>query len=862
MKIRPFYRIPPQDWLLTTNGDVAAAQSKALEDPQMDERNIEEYVRQWVLRELIETYGYPKEWLGERIIVEETVQVATMKKEADISIKNERGKTYLFVETKKSAISEPEFAEAERQLEGYLSATHTATIGMVTDGTPPRTKVKLKKIDPNDFDYIPDIPSYNAGELRQKVKLVREILDDPTKGKRTGLKPITEKYTDILFQCHSAIRSIDNLHDDESLDELCKVIYTKIYDERLTMQKEIGTAFVFQTYGGNTEEIASNIRDLYDEARRSDINVYAQRIPNYERSRGVFKDQIRLSSAALLRVVELLQNYSFIDSTTDIKGQAFQQVIGSAIRSGMGQYFTPDPVVRMVVEMIDPKPYETILDPFCGSGHFLTVSLEHVERNYKGGKIDDYTYRQFAFFHLHGIEKDPKMVRIAMTDMMLHDGGHSNIRCIDALLSFDNYPDIKALTGEDNTSPEVFHIGMTNPPFGALLTGEVMQILGRFELGKGRNSLPLEILGLERMFQFLCPGGRMAIVLPQSILTNTSMKFVRDFILDNCRVDAIVSLPPQTFAPFKGVGKASVLFLTKKPVKNPSLDYPVFMAIAKHVGYDNTGRVDHQNDLPTIAQDFKDFREHQQGTTDLSKLSFVINAQKLISGFAPESFVKESGPKGWATKTLDELCDGVIFSGVTPPRNAYTHSGVRIVKFRNITNRGIDWSLHDRAFVTEDFFEKNIAKMIQVGDIVVGTAAHHPGYIGAELDIVDYIPEEYQNKVMCVAEVMVIRINSEKIDPYYVLMYLRTDDGYQAFQRCIRGQTAHIYPKDVKQIQIPIPPEDEMNALKAIAEAMKNSLKKRREFEKTYYEANSAFLEYINPEQRITTKPEEASNDQ
>ena len=823
-----------------------------MENPQLSEQNIEEYVRQWVLQELIETYDYPEEWLGERIVVEETVQMATMKKEADISIKNERGKTYLFVETKSLGVSDTEFLSAERQLEGYLSATHTATIGVVTDGSPARTKAKIKKIDPNDFDYIPDIPSYKVGELKQKVKLIREIptdLTNLTKGKQTGLKPIGEEYTDVLFRCHSAIRSIDNLHDDESLDELCKVIYTKIYDERQTMSKDVGTAFIFQTYGGNTEEIASNIRDLYEEARNTDLERYAQRIPNYEHSRGVFKDQIKLSSAALLEVVELLQNYSFVDSATDIKGQAFQQVIGEAIRSGMGQYFTPDPVVRMVVEIIDPKPNEMILDPFCGSGHFLTCSLEHVERNYKD-QLDEYIYRQFAFFHLHGIEKDPKMVRVAMTDMMLHDDGHSNIRCVDALLSFDNYPDIKALGGEDNTNPAIFHVSMTNPPFGALLTGEVMQILGRFALGQGRDSLPLEILGLERTLQFLRPGGRMAIVLPQSILTNTWMKFVRDFILDNCQVNAIISLPPQTFAPFKGVGKASVLFLTKKTKKNTSLYYPVFTAIAKHVGYDNTGRSDHRNDLPTIAQDFK---KYQQGNTDLSKRSFITSGQKLVdTGFAPEFVVEVSEREGWETKTLNELCDEVIFSGSTPGRNAYADSGgrsadsgVRVVKFRNITNRGVEWGLNDRAFVTEDFFQRHIAKRVQVGDIVVGTAAHNPAYIGKKLDIIDYIPEEYENEVMCVAEVMVIRVNPEKIDPYYVLMYLRTEEGYEALQRCIRGQTAHIYPKDVKLIQIPIPPENEMNGLKAIVHTMKDSLQKRREFEKAYRDANSAFLEYV-----------------
>ena len=100
MKAKPFYKIHPDEWLFTSNADVSAARKKAIENPKLDERQIEEYVRQWILRELIETYGYPKEWIGERIIVEETVQMATMEKQADISIKNERHKTFLYIETK------------------------------------------------------------------------------------------------------------------------------------------------------------------------------------------------------------------------------------------------------------------------------------------------------------------------------------------------------------------------------------------------------------------------------------------------------------------------------------------------------------------------------------------------------------------------------------------------------------------------------------------------------------------------------------------------------------------------------------------------------------------------------------------
>ena len=249
---------------------------------------------------------------------------------------------------------------------------------------------------------------------------------------------------------------------------------------------------------------------------------------------------------------------------------------------------------------------------------------------------------------------------------------------------------------------------------------------------------------------------------------------------------------------------------------------------------------------------------YKQGNIDLSKRSCVINGQELIeTGFAPDFFLQGGGREGWETKSLNELCDEVIFSGSTPGRGAYADSGgrivtdaaVRILKWRNITNCGVEWGLNERAFVTEEFFQRHIAKRIQIGDILVGTAAHNPTYIGKKIDVVDHIPEEYQNKVMCVAEVMVIRINPTKIDPYYVLMYLRTEEGYEALQRCIRGQTAHIYPKDVKQIQIPIPPEEEMNALKAILDVTKESLKKRREFEKAYHDADKAFLEYVYPDQ-------------
>lgn len=591
MLLRPFYRVPPQDWLATNNPDVAAAQSKAFANPSLNESSIEEYVRQWVLKELTGVYGYPLEWLGERIVVEERVQMATMLKEADISIKNERHKTFLYVETKNSGIIKSDFEAAEAQLMGYLSSTHTATVGMITDGR--TTRCLVKKIDPNDFDYIPDIPEYNQGGLRQVTRLVRDISPEMLRnGVKTGLTPITEKFEDILFRCHSAIRDVDGLHADEALDELSKIIYTKIYDERQVVDSEIGTLFRFQIYGaGNTEEVASNIRELYREASDKDLTIYSQRIPNYERSRGVFRQQIRLSSNALVKCVDVLQHYSFIDSTGDIKGRAFQRVLGPAIRAGMGQYFTPDEVVRLVVDIIAPSVKDLILDPFCGSAHFLTTCLAVIGEQHKAGAVSDYSLHQFKFFHLHGIEKSERMVRIAMCDMALQDDGHTNIRCADSLLSFDNYPDIKALRGEDNVDPQVFDVILTNPPFGSLMGGEIGNIIKRFELGKSRKSAPLEVLGLERCLQFLRPGGRMAIVLQDGVLTDSGHSHVRNWLHTQAEVVAVISLPDHTFTPYGASPQTSVVFLRKfKDGQKTHSGKPVFFARLDEIGYDATGR--------------------------------------------------------------------------------------------------------------------------------------------------------------------------------------------------------------------------------------------------------------------------------
>jgi type I restriction enzyme M protein len=486
------------------------------------------------------------------------------------------------------------FDVLEEHLKAALERTLTAGIGILADPATEEKRCLRRRFDRSVFEYIP----YFQFDISRSGGDVSKICMNSDSSSHRSLTPLLERVEDVFFEIHSHFRDIDGLHADEALDELCKVIYAKLYDEEQTPS---GKPYRMQCGGYlNSEECAADIRALYFDAAEYDSRIFGVKIPEYSRSRGVFTSQIRLSSTALLKGVEALQGYHIGNSAFDVKGRAFQRVIGPTMRSGMGQYFTPDPVVRFLSRVMNPDVRELILDPFCGSGHFLTASLDLVRSKHY---VEDKTFHEFAFGKLHGIEKSDRMVRIAMTDMRLHGDGHSNIRCTDALLAFSNYPDIK---------PGSFDVILTNPPFGSVLASDSIKQLGEFELAEGKKKVPLEVLGLERCIQFLRPGGRMGIILPDGIVANRNTKYVRDWLAQHAKIRGIISLPLETFTPFGASIKTTILILRKWLSREEALsDYPVFLARVDSVGYDATGKAKGFADLEEGAIEFQSFIDQE-----------------------------------------------------------------------------------------------------------------------------------------------------------------------------------------------------------------------------------------------------------
>lgn len=432
--------------------------------------------------------------------------------------------------------------------------------------------------------YSKNLKNKQYTHLRDMIIYSRNSFGTPTLVSTN----VSNNFENIFFEAHSFLRDLDGLHPDEALDELCKLIYAKMYDE------ESGTN-IFSSSVGNIEEYAASIRYLYSMANAYDVRVYALKIPGYKRSRGVFEEALLISSKAIAKVGQLFSRYNFSTADIDFKARAFQNVYKPTARAGMGQYFTPLQVIRFIVYCMSPKLSDLIIDPFAGSAHFLTESLSYVLPSAQNEK----TKNEFIFYKLHGIEKSERMVRIAMTDMRLHGDGHSNIRCTDALLPFESYTDLNCCS---------FDIVMTNPPFGSVLQKESYSYLDDFELLKGKSKVPLEVLGLERSIQLLRDGGRIAIVLPESVFVNKSYAYVRAWLQKNVKIRGVISLPLSTFTPFGANIKTSILIATKAKV---SEQYNVFTGVIEDIGFDSKGNDTKTPDWLDVANAFKNFIEQE-----------------------------------------------------------------------------------------------------------------------------------------------------------------------------------------------------------------------------------------------------------
>lgn len=424
----------------------------------------------------------------------------------------------------------------------------------------------------------------------------------------------------ITFRrCHNFIHGNEGMPKDAAFWQFLYLIFCKMHDESLRAKQR--QAWQRRFWAGPKEqfaekgrkEIRKRIESLFTEVKKQYTKIF----------RG--NEEITLSDRALAFIVSELAKYDFTRTDVDAKGVAYQEIVGTNLRGDRGQYFTPRGVVKLVVEMLDPKENERVLDPACGTGGFLVATLGHMlkkfreEQNTKPGQEDTTEFlnvheqlKEYASEMVFGADFDPFLIRASQMNMVMAGDGRGHLYHINSL-EFPN----SHLPQQEEAAKEVkfgsMDIVMTNPPFGSDIPIADKNILKYYDLaysweadGEGgfrnngvlKKSVAPEILFIERCLRWLKPGtGRLGIVLPDGILGNPAAEYIRWWIMREAQVLASVDLPVEAFIAEANVNiLTSLLFLRRKSEEEKKAEalggleeYPVFMAVADKVGFDRRG---------------------------------------------------------------------------------------------------------------------------------------------------------------------------------------------------------------------------------------------------------------------------------
>jgi len=587
----------------------------------------EEIVRQLYATRLIEQYGYPKK----RLCFEYKVTFGREKKSADIVVfdKDRPDTPYIIVEVKK-----PKLKDGKDQLKSYCNATG-APIAVWSNGG----KIShYHRKDPNYFEDITSIPKASQSLkdiLSERFTLKDLIIKDKIANERKSLRDIIVEMEDEVL----ANAGVD------VFEEVFKLIFTKLYDEYLSqpdktvinyLVKQVTKAGVEEPaapayFGGSDyDALKAAVTGVDDEGFRvmefrntgqtdTELKKKIQGLFNQAKGqwKGVFPDSasFELSDSHLAVCISSLQDVKLFNSNLLVVDEAFEYLVNKSAKGEKGQYFTPRHVIDMCVQILNPKRGEYMIDTASGSCGFPVHTIFKLTGHlFTNAEIPDADKKHVL--KVFGIDFDEKTVRVARTLNLIAGDGETNVLHLNTL-DFNRWRDKtekdkkwintygngfarlekkRAEKGEDKRFN--FDILMANPPFA----GDIKEsrILYQYELGfksngKAQSKVGRDILFIERNLDFLKPGGRMAIVLPQGRLNNTSDKHIREFIARHGRILAVVGLHGNTFKPHTGT-KTSVLFVQKwndDPDAGPLCpkvdDYPIFFAVSEKGGKNNSG---------------------------------------------------------------------------------------------------------------------------------------------------------------------------------------------------------------------------------------------------------------------------------
>lgn len=761
-------------------------------------------------KQLVEDYNYPKKHIQTRPQFRVKVRPSDTKKEYPVDIavfpneKKQEDSIYIIVECKKKTRK-----DGKTQLQDYLRFSK-ANLGVWFNG---EERLFIKKIEKSGqvlFEEIPNIPKFG------------QRFEDIGKFKRKDLEvPHNLKVIFKAVRNHLAGNFSGATRDEELARELINLIFCKIYDERFTKPDEAVTFRV----GVNEKlsDVKDRIFDLFDKVK----SKYSAVID--------VSDKINLDEHAIAYVVGELQNYCLTDSERDVIADAFETFIGYALKGAQGQFFTPRNVVKLMVEIINPKHGELLIDPACGSGGFLVESLKHMwnklDKEAKELGWSDLALHEekiaTAIHNIRGIEKDNFLSKVAKAYMAIIGDGKGGIFCEDSLE--------KPAEWKDKTRQSIglgkFDVLLTNPPFGKDIKVVGEEKLKQYDLAynwkkedqayQKTNKLKKEeapqIIFIERSLQFLRDGGRMGIVLPETFLHAPNSRYVLEYIQKNNNIFWVIDLPHNTFRPHNNAKCVVIILEKNKPQQNK-----INMAVVEEMGHNHQGkeiyRWDYKNksidrddiwdDIPLVLKEFRQNR--------FSKYCFKVEqtecSQKGI--FVPryywqnkveeiEKLAKDENLELVSINKLIEKKVVTFFDGHGSPPAEYKGMGeYPYIRVKDIVN----WELYKdpTAKIPEDIYrqKKGTKKVLKEKDVVyVRRGSYRIGSVA--------MVSPYDIEVLLTREILVLRIANENneynLTPYYLLYLLsHALTSMQAFNKILIETTLPNIADRWRELRLPI----------------------------------------------------------
>ncbi len=459
-------------------------------------------------------------------------------------------------------------------------------------------------------------------------------------------------------RCHNFIHGNEGMPKDKAFWQFLYLIFAKMHDEKKSAELR-------QFWAGPTEQFD-------DEGRKA---IRARVEPLFGEVKEVFSsifrgnEEIELSDRALAFMVSELAKYDLGRTDVDAKGAAYQEIVGTNLRGDRGQYFTPRGAIKLVVEMLDPKPHERIMDPTCGTGGFLVAALDHINRTLQAqaevsvGEASSESLlslheqlAQYARDHVFGGDFDQSLVRTAQMNAVMASNAEGNFYHMNSL----EFPvgHLDESQAKEKAALGTMDVVMTNPPFGAAIPITDPNILKHYDLahkwerdedgsfrntGRLQSSVSPEVLFIERCVEWLKPGGRMGIVLPDGILGNPAQEYIRWWLLRQCWILGSVDLPVEVFIVEANVSiLTSLLFFKKKTQSEKqaedlgaTTDYPVFMAVAEKVGFDRRGNTLYKRspDGEELVTDIVEIERIRIGDQEVTRT--LSRKQKIVDDDLP-----------------------------------------------------------------------------------------------------------------------------------------------------------------------------------------------------------------------------------